>query len=252
MIGSSLLLTLEFYQYNICKRNKYLLHGEWSTAVGLVYLVPISGFFYKNHLFLNHCLGPFITPPKKGAIRHYLCGTTELLPYAQGWSMLPIMVRFEFIVYSFQQRAIIQQHLTQIMYLGSNGNTTQRTLRPREIVGDVNNLFQPSCKRGFFPVTDIHGRMPVILRQQDEQNWLDRNVLILNDCGHCWCHMMPVRCERVRHQQARNLMSLGAWRAIRFFPSPSRQQIGRPECPAFQTHRLPGTHIFYKVPAHPY
>lgn len=136
MIGSSLLLTLEFYQYNICKRNKYLLHGEWSTAVGLVCLVPINGFFYNNHIYLNHCLRPFSIPPKKGAIRHYLCGTTELLPYAQGWSMLPIMVSFEFIVYSFQQRAIIQQHLTQIMYLDSNGNTTQRTLRPREIVGD--------------------------------------------------------------------------------------------------------------------
>ncbi|GED55023.1 WYL domain-containing protein [Brevibacillus borstelensis] len=34
------------------------------------------------------------------------------------------------------QRAITQQQRIQIIYLSSNGKTTQRTLRPLEIVGD--------------------------------------------------------------------------------------------------------------------
>lgn len=34
------------------------------------------------------------------------------------------------------QRSIDQQHHIQIIYLGSNGQTTQRTVRPLEIVGD--------------------------------------------------------------------------------------------------------------------
>ncbi len=34
------------------------------------------------------------------------------------------------------QRAIEQQYHIQIIYLGSDGHTTQRTLRPLEIAGD--------------------------------------------------------------------------------------------------------------------